>query len=311
MNKLLIFYLTDNKRHFTFNHFCDLLNYSKHKEHFKLLILTHTNDTLFYNNNLSHTNINFDIVQVEHNDNYMKKIETAVQYAETNNYEYMMKCDNDIFIHGNLIDYFIENLHLLKDSKNLTLGPILSTGIPSVDLFIDQFCNDSEKEYLYKLCKNTKFEFTCHVDYSPLNQFTINSETWNLDNFYEGVKQLNHYYKGIHPVRVNFQLLDEINKIIIREKDKIFNSGDFSTISLKRPYLCNSIFCINRDVYKSIINDKSLFVDPFEEVPLNKYAQNNNLNHLFVNNGFALHLIYNWFNNNLSYEQDFCKFFFE
>ena len=76
------------------------------------------------------------------------------------------------------------------------------------------------------------------------------------------------------------------------------------------PYLCNSVFCIRTDIYETIINDKSLYVDDFDEVPLNKYAWNNSTTHLFVKNGFGIHMCYNTIPNNIAYEVNFCLKFF-
>ena len=55
--ELLVFYLTDNRRHFTFPHFIEMLNKSERKNNWKLLILTHTNDCEFYFKQLKSTNI--------------------------------------------------------------------------------------------------------------------------------------------------------------------------------------------------------------------------------------------------------------
>jgi hypothetical protein len=43
---------------------------------------------------------------------------------------------------------------------------------------------------------------------------------------------------------------------------------------------------------------------------VNKYAWQNNMNHLFVKNGYAIHMYYNWKNNHIAYENEFCKRFF-
>jgi hypothetical protein len=58
-------------------------------------------------------------------------------------------------------------------------------------------------------------------------------------------------------------------------------------------YLCNSFFCINYKNYKKIINDDTLFVDLFDEVPINGYAQKNQLNFCFLKNSLGIHIIYN------------------
>ena len=50
---------------------------------------------------------------------------------------------------------------------------------------------------------------------------------------------------------------------------------------------------IKTSTWKKIVTDRSLFVDPFDEVPLNRYFRMNNKKLLFINNGFGLHLMYN------------------
>ena len=42
------------------------------------------------------------------------------------------------------------------------------------------------------------------------------------------------------------------------------------------------------------------------EVPLNKYAWKMGTNHLFVKNGYGLHMYYNTIPNNRTYEREFC-----
>ena len=34
------------------------------------------------------------------------------------------------------------------------------------------------------------------------------------------------------------------------------------------------------------------------------------MNHLFVKNGFAIHMYYNWKENHIDYEKKFCEDFF-
>ena len=146
--KLTIFYLTDNARHYTFNHFVNLLKSSYKKCEWSLLILTHSNDQAFYINELEGTNITFDIFNVPCHNNYMVKVKLAIEYAEKNNTPYLMKCDNDIFFTSQTLDYMIDNLSILDDSRYLTLGPTLSSGIPGIEYFIEQYLSEDERGVL-------------------------------------------------------------------------------------------------------------------------------------------------------------------
>jgi hypothetical protein len=56
--------------------------------------------------------------------------------------------------------------------------------------------------------------------------------------------------------------------------------------------------------------DKSLYVDQFDEVPVNKYCKLNNLNSVFVMNSFTIHPIYNSIPKCNVIEEKFFKDFF-
>jgi hypothetical protein len=273
--------------------------------------LTHDDDVNFYKNILDSTKINHEEFLFENDNNYLKKVTFAIDHAKQNNFEYMMKCDNDIFLRGRTLDYMMNNLELLNGDSNLTLGPVLSSGIPCVEYFMRDFLSTSQQETLKTKLLTTTFTDIWGATYTGLNKYTIQSEKWDGFSFFDGVGSLKHHYKGIHPIRVNFDAITYLNSCIIENKSKFYDDSMMSIIEDKSsPYLCNSIFCIKTTIYESIVNNKSLYVDPYEEVPLNKYASLNKMAHLFVKNGFAIHPYYNTFPNNRVYEQKFCNDFF-
>ena len=149
--KLLIFYLTDNRRHFTFPHFINMLNASSKKDLWKLLIATHTCDNNFYIEELNKYDINYDIVNVPTDNNYLRKVKYSANYANQNNFPYVMKCDNDIFLKAQTLDYMIDNLSFLENGKHLTIGPTLTSGIPGIEYFKDSFLDNEAKLNIEKL----------------------------------------------------------------------------------------------------------------------------------------------------------------
>jgi hypothetical protein len=288
-----------------------MLKDSKYKHLWTLLILTHTNDIDFYKQQLEHTNIIVDYKNIDYDNNYLKKVNFALQYAENNNIDFMMKCDNDIFLKAQTLDFMIENLELLNNSNNLTLGPTLTSGIPGIEYFKEQFLDDNAKNEIEKLFLQTNFYDRDGVNYSLLNQHSLDSKAWNKEVFFNGVRGIDHYYKGIHPIRINESSLQFLNDYIVQNKDRILMDYDLKIIDDDHsPYLCNSIFCIRTDIYGRIVRDNTLYVDGFEEVPLNKYCWKNNMKHLFVKNGFAIHMYYNWKYNHIQDEINFCHKFF-
>jgi hypothetical protein len=288
-----------------------MMNESEKKEDWKLLILTHTHDENFYIEQLKIYDINYDVTNIQPDNNYLRKVHFACDYAETNKFPYVMKCDNDIFLKAQTLDFIVDNLYLLESNKHLTMGPVLTSGIPGIEYFKEEFLDFEAQKKIEELFLQTTFYNRDGATYDFLNEHTINANEWNKDNFFAGVKSMNHHYKGIHPIRINESSLQFLNEYIINNKDKFLQKNELDIIENDNsPYLCDSIFCIKRETYKQILSDSSLFVDDFDEVPLNKYAWKNNMNHLFVKNGFAIHMYYNWKNNHIAYEEDFCRRFF-
>ena len=310
--ELLIFYLTDNRRHFTFPYFIKMLNNSGKKNKWKLLILTHSNDCNFYIEELQKSDILYEINNVNEYDNYLLKVNYACEYAERENIPYVMKCDNDIFIKHQTLDFMIDNLNLLENNRHLTIGPVLTSGIPGIEYFKEEFLDEVAQKDIEQLFLKTHFYDRDGASYEFLNENTLSSDKWEKETFFNNVKSMQHHYKGVHPIRINEESLQFLNTYIINNKERFMKNYELNIINNDdSPYLCNSIFCIKTSTYKQILNNQFLYVDGFDEVPLNKYAWYNNMNHLFVKNGFAIHMYYNWKNNHISHEEDFCNNFFK
>lgn len=220
--------------------------------------------------------------------NYMTKI----QYFIKSDYEYSCSMDDDILISSYLWDFIIDNLDILDDKQNLLISPLISNGIPSVDLFIDDFCNDSQRSEIKDIFINTTIPNLWGVNYESLNK---KREVWDLD-FYNDVKKIEHYYKGIHPVRVSFEAQMTIARQVCESIDILFMKNKYRLESWSFPYFCNSFFFIRTDIWREIIHNESLFKDSFDEVPLNIYMESNKLKMVFIRNGFCLHMAYNTLN---------------
>jgi hypothetical protein len=221
---------------------------------------------------------------------YMAKVNTAITNTQT---DFFVKLDEDVFLSSDVWEYFFNNYEKLNDSNVAFMTPILSTGIPTTDSFIEQFFKEEDKKKIYDIFLKVTFGEIWGVDYSILNKFTIQASKWDSKAFYKEVANINHFYKGIHPVRLSSEAQIFITDYIINNIHKLFENKDLSISKEKFPYLCNNIVMLKTDTFKKIVDDKSLFKDGFDEVPINLYMQNNNLNMLIINNGFGVHPSYN------------------
>lgn len=261
------------------------------KEKIKIVIHNTTNDN-FWNENIKILNDNnISCEKITQSDgHYMSKIRNSLN----TDIEYTCSMDDDILINNFLWDYLIEKINVLDDNNNLFLAPLISNGIPSVDLFIEDFMNEDEQKSMHYIFKNMNIpKEMWGANYSNLNKHTIESNEWNYENFYREVSNIDHYYKGIHPIRPSYIAQMKLAEIIMNNYPKFESCQNYSLDFIKKPYFCNSFYFIKTDTWKKIINDNSLFRDSFDEVPLNLYKDDHDLNMVFVKNGFCIHMAYN------------------
>jgi hypothetical protein len=225
--------------------------------------------------------------------NYMNK----VNYALSQDTKYSVKLDEDCFIGNHVWDYLIENVNCLESENNLLLAPLLSNNIPLVDQFIESFVSDeSVKNEIYDyFLKRDMPNGLWGVDYSSLNKYTLLADSWSPSNFYEGVDKINHYYKGIHPIRICAEAQIILNEYIMDNFDKLTDKQNYSIQEFKCPYYTNSVFVIKTEDWRKIVSMPSY--DAFDEVSLNVFKNSFGKKIFYVQNGFSLHLTYNTIHN--------------
>lgn len=310
VKELLIFYLSSNDRYFVFHRLIDEILKSRSKQKIKLLIVNSSDDFDYYKECLLDKDISYEFSNVPcPQSDYIPKVKFAINYAKENNFNYIMKIDNDVLIPSYTFDFIVDNLDKLKN-ENLTISPTLSTGIPSVEYFIDDFFNKDESESIRNEFKKCVFHIQQGImDYTKLNDCSINSDIWDYEKYFEtlesNIKNMidigggrtpegySKYYKGIHPIRHGFGN-KLINDLIIKHRDRFFEEKDCLLFQDNKPYLCDMCFIITTENYDKLINIENLTIDGCDEVPLNRFRCNNNMKHLIIKNGFAIHITYNW-----------------
>lgn len=217
---------------------------------------------------------------------YLPKILTAVNSSS----QYSMKIDEDIFINHHTLKYILDNISILNNDDVLAITPTLSTGIPTLEMFIEDVFTEEEKNRVYNMFSNTYIPNIWGADYSSLNG---NSTPWNPASYYERVSSIQHHFKGIHPLRVSSEIQNEMYNIISTKKSKIMDKQNYTTEVTKVVYFCNSVFVIKTSVWKSIISDGTLYRDAYDEVPFNIYKDIHNKKLAIIRNANSLHPSYN------------------
>jgi len=290
-NEINIVHLTQRRKHFAnlahyFLSMCEFKNFD-----ITLCGLKHVDDkeTYVLQEQLSYLGLNTNVLIVDHDEthNYYAKIQEASRF----DYKYTIKMDEDVFLGPQAWDYFFNNLNVLDDDNNVLLTPTLSTGIPTVDDFIKYNFNNEEKNHVENLFKKSNIPNLWGADYQCIRNYLI--KEYNANDYYNVVKNVQHHYKGIHPVRVNKNVVNYMNNIILEKIPMFFDHRDFIIEKMTYPYLCNSFFAIKTKTYNEILNNKSLFKDAFDEVAINTYRNITGKNFLTIPNTFGIHVLYN------------------
>lgn len=288
MKTITINYLSHNR-----------INYSKLMFYFLSKIKPKNKDKLILNILATHhedwdekcgeLGIDYNVFTINQPHNYMEKIRIATS-AKT---EYSVKLDEDCFMNNYVWDYLIDNVSLLNDNNILTLSPTMSNNIPSCDSFIENYIDDvSIKNKIYNFfIKRQMPNGLWGVDYTPLNQYTINSEKWDINSYYEGLDRLQTNTKGLHPLRISYESQMLVNEYIINNISKFKDENKYDMVEISAPYFTNSLFFIKTSEWINILNYTG--VDSFDEIALNNYKRDKNKKFLFVKNGFGVHPMFN------------------
>lgn len=208
----------------------------------------------------------------------------------------VIKCDDDIYFNKDSFSKFMRDIEEVLSNPNIGIYTIpLSNGIPTCEIFLKHTLSPEKLNEVYQSFLDTLFGVIWDVDYRRLNYVVKDMNgTWNPDQFYDAVSKINHHYKGIHPVRINANAASRVNNAICEDLGNILNSGCFvQNKEYNFPYMCNSFFAMRRKDWNAAISDRSLYVDDFDEVPINKYLKNNNFKFMIQEGGKAIHIVYN------------------
>ncbi len=292
MNKINIVHLTQRRKHFTdLSH--KMLSLAKFKD-FDITICgckdIDEQETYEVYERLSNLGLNTKVLITEGQHNYTLKIQAISEM----DYEYTIKMDEDIFLGPHAWDYFFNNINVLDNDENILLTPALSTGIPTTDYFIDNNFNNIEKQEIYSLFNKSNIPDLWGANYQTIRNY-LSKNNYSSEGYYNIVKDIQHHYKGIHPVRVNKRVVEYINNKILEKTNMFLENRNFFIETLKYPYLCNSFFAIKTKTYNKILNDKSLYapLDGFDEVPVNTYRNRTGYKFLTIPNAFGIHILYN------------------
>lgn len=238
----------------------------------------------------------YDLDIFECNPDYLEKLRCVFEKYPRDEYPFFVKCDEDISLSGSSWTRLLElSEQELTDPRTLLTSVNLSTGLPSWSRFAETFLTSGEKHSLYKRLKTDQVpDHAWGQNYESVNEFIRALAEWDEAAYWRKVNSLPSFYKGVHPVRFRLDYAWLMNRAVLDRYSKFQEAlpqSEFERISDR--YFCNSLFVIGYGLYQAILKDKSLYVDAFDEVPLNTYRAQKGMSFSFLKGSLGVHILYN------------------
>jgi hypothetical protein len=240
------------------------------------------------------TDIEYEVIPFHgsiHIGNYSKKFE----FILSQQHPYCVKLDEDYFISNYVWDFIIENVEILDNKQLLSLSPVTNIGVPTTDLFIEDFCEEWQKQEIHKIFLGVDFAKTCGQrwgtnEYDELNKHTIGAQQWNITAFHNDLDALSTNIKGVHPVRFSYEAQKYLADVVLSNVPRFISQQYFIIDTQYKPYMCNDMCVMRADVLRDI--DKEEKFIPYDEIPINNYKRKYKLDYAFIRKGFGVHTMF-------------------
>lgn len=212
-------------------------------------------------------------------------------YMSSEPSEFIISCDEDIYLTTEGWNNFFKGAERLPWNTIGTYAPLITSGIPSVELFLDNFVDLETAAFFREEFSKTHIPNMWGANYEHLKY-----DKEDYCSFFALADQTQHYYKGIHPLRVNSNLQRLLMNYILCNPSWKNPNIEHNLMSMGAPYFCNSVYMMPTAEYKNVIDGilKGEFTfDTFDEVGLNQYIKKHNKQFVFNFNAVAVHPSYN------------------
>lgn len=230
------------------------------------------------------------------NEDYMNRVHNSQQ----TDCKYSCKLDDDVLVSRHVIDYIVENLKTIS-LEHPIIAPILTNGMPSTELFIQDFLNEEDRNKAYEIFLKTPIESHFHVDYTEIDKKVKSMSNWNDREYWDFVSTADTKWqtrnlpwcyfivRGIHPARLSYEYNKFIAEKIFANKDKFFAKHDYRMDTYVTPYFTNNMFVSETNYWRET---SKIHGGGFDEGQLSVRMMMDQSSVLYIRNGFGIHMAY-------------------
>jgi len=224
-----------------------------------------------------------------------------VNLAHKSESEFSCKLDDDILMSQYVWDYAFESLDNLTDN-NPVMAPIFTNGIPSADLFVQDFLDVSKIQEAHEIFLTEPVaDAEWGLDFTGANNKIRSMSTWNEREYWDAMETIDTKWntngspwfysivRGVHPARYSKVYNMFIANEVINNKEKFFKKHEYRLETFKAPYFCNNLFFSKTDFWRE---SYKLFHDGWDEGQLTAQMNSTNAMPFYIRNGFAIHMAY-------------------
>jgi hypothetical protein len=183
---------------------------------------------------------------------------------------FVVKCDEDIYMSADCWSQYLD--HILEGAaKDGVLAPLISSGIPTFELFVETFIPKHSRDLIASILRGYVLSTTQGSLYGQLDGVY---DFENPDVFYRKVGDLCTPLKGVHPIRVSREAQELLLDAILRLSSWVEASArpilDFS----KSPYFAVNVFSCSRTFFSEMAGrlfEGEYFNDNFDELAINQH----------------------------------------
>ena len=225
-----------------------------------------------------------------------------VTHAHKTECKYSCKMDDDVLMSNHVWEYILGNIDNIN-SKHPIIAPIFTNGIPSTDMFVDDFLSLEDRAIAHKLFTKESVinESEWGLNFTNINKNISKMSTWCGKEYWKMVSEVDtewdkrplpwYYYmvRGVHPARYSYEYNMFIANKIIENRSKFFGKGEYKLEEYDAPYFCNNLFICETDYWRDSFK---LFNDGWDEGQLTLKMSLDDAKPLYIRNGFAIHMAY-------------------
>eukprot|EP00747_Dinoflagellata_sp_TGD_P081074 gnl/TRDRNA2_/TRDRNA2_161157_c0_seq1.p1 gnl/TRDRNA2_/TRDRNA2_161157_c0~~gnl/TRDRNA2_/TRDRNA2_161157_c0_seq1.p1 ORF type:complete len:487 (+),score=71.21 gnl/TRDRNA2_/TRDRNA2_161157_c0_seq1:47-1507(+) len=229
-------------------------------------------------------------------DNYFHKAFTMHRLAVHLAYTYIVSLDDDVLLPPSVFGFLLSRGPEALDRKNCgVLTPTLQNGVPSVEMFAEEYMSRKERNKLYRCFEESEMIWMDRT-YDHLMPMP---SPWNASEWYGRVTSREWTdLKGLHPVRANSTCQDLALELALPKVADEWPRWRFDHRVIvppvhRYPYLCNNVYMVRTDLYTDVLERQDLQRDGgADEAPLNLLMKERRKSICFISHSFGLHPAY-------------------